>query len=67
MIVKSMKNYVNGFEAYIGLTEVSINLDILPSNKLTELSEFIDKTYNHALFQVLSSKYILNSEHIYSA
>ena len=67
MKLKSIYNMETGLKFYTGITEVSINIEKVSSNKLLSLSNYIDANYHNALLQFLSTKYILNSEHIYSA
>ena len=67
MKLKSIYNLNTGLKIYIGITEVSINIENISSNKLLSLSNYIDINYDNALLQFFNSKYILNSEHIYSA
>ena len=64
---KSIYNLETGLKFYISIAEVSINIENVSSNKLLGLSNYIDINYNNALLQLLNAKYILNSEHIYSA
>ena len=67
MKLKSIYNLNTGLKIYIGITEVSLNIENISSNKLLSLSNYIDINYDNALLQFFNSKYILNSEHIYSA
>lgn len=67
MKLKSIYNLDTGLKIYIGITEVSINIEKKSSDKLLSLSNYIDINYDSALLQFLNTKYILNSEHIYSA
>ena len=67
MKLKSIYNLETGLKIYIGITEVSLNIENISSNKLLSLSNYIDINYDNALLQFFNSKYILNSEHIYSA
>jgi len=67
MKLKSIYNMETGLKFYTGITEVSINIEDVSSNQLLSLSDYVDVSYDNALLQFLSKKYILNSEHIYSA
>ena len=67
MKLKFINNLETGLKIYIGITEVSLNIENISSNKLLSLSNYIDINYDSALLQFLNTKYILNSEHIYSA
>ncbi len=67
MIEKFIRNLESHLKIYVGLLEVTLELNDFSSNEFLALSNYIENNYNHVVLQIFNEKYIVNTDHILSA